>query len=95
MTPSFHNTINLQPDLFAAANASCLNQEERVANWFIANRGREYTPPEIALYVFGNRVPLTSVRRAISNLTDRGLLVKTENKRPGLYGMDNSTWRLA
>jgi len=41
-----------------------------------------------------NQVPITSIRRAISTLTKRGLLIKTDHKVKGQYGRLNYTWML-
>lgn len=38
--------------------------------------------------------PLTSIRRAITTLTQAGALVKTEAKRKGVYGRSEFVWRL-
>ena len=38
--------------------------------------------------------PLTSIRRAIHDLTDKGLLFKTDRKRHGLYGRPEYIWSL-
>jgi hypothetical protein len=40
------------------------------------------------------RVPITSIRRAITNLTDRGLLEKTPNFKVERYGKTNHLWKL-
>jgi hypothetical protein len=39
-------------------------------------------------------VPITSVRRSISDLTDRGLLIKSENSRTGAKGTKEYIWQL-
>lgn len=38
--------------------------------------------------------PITSIRRAITNLTNDGELVKHDRMRMGDYGKDNHTWSL-
>jgi|TARA_Y100000310_G_scaffold29525_1_gene28036 hypothetical protein len=43
---------------------------------------------------YGKQYPLTSIRRAISNLTDNGELVKLDRMVPGNYGKNVHTWRL-
>ena len=37
--------------------------------------------------------PLTSIRRALTNLTDRKLLIKTDKKQKGNYGRAETCWR--
>lgn len=39
-------------------------------------------------------MPLTSVRRSITNLTKKGYLEKTTDKRKGIYGKPEYIWRL-
>ena len=43
---------------------------------------------------FNNVWPLTSVRRAITNLSSDGELVKTNDKVTGIYGKPEHLWRL-
>lgn len=42
----------------------------------------------------GRMPPLTSIRRAITTLTQAGALVKTETKRKGVYGRMEHVWTL-
>ena len=39
-------------------------------------------------------VPITSIRRAMTNLTKRGVLVKTDHKRRGRHGRSEYMWQL-
>jgi len=43
---------------------------------------------------YGKRYPLTSIRRAMSNLTDNGELMKLNRMVMGSYGKNVHTWRL-
>jgi DNA-binding transcriptional regulator PaaX len=36
--------------------------------------------------------PLTSVRRALTNLSKQGKLIKTDEKKKGIYGRDEFIW---
>lgn len=38
--------------------------------------------------------PLTSIRRAITTLTKRGYLIKTEIKKVGIYGAKEYVWQI-
>lgn len=40
-------------------------------------------------------VPITSVRRSITNLTESGHLIKTDRKRTGLFGRPEYIWTIA
>ena len=41
----------------------------------------------------GKKLPITSVRRAISDLTREGVLKKTDKQRIGYYGKREYMWR--
>jgi hypothetical protein len=43
---------------------------------------------------YGKNYPLTSIRRAVSNLTDNGKLIKLDRMVMGSYGKKVHTWRL-
>jgi len=43
---------------------------------------------------FGKNVPLTSIRRAMSDLTKDSQLVKTSDKIIGLFGLPEHQWQL-
>lgn len=43
----------------------------------------------------GRNIPITSVRRAISDLTRNGDLVKTDKQVMGIYGRKEYVWELA
>ena len=70
------------------------SQEEQIMDWFLAYE-QMATPSKIRKLVFANtNVPLTSVRRAMTNLTDSGDLVKTDIQVRGPYGRPEFKWRL-
>jgi hypothetical protein len=41
-----------------------------------------------------DRVPITSIRRALTNLTEQGLLVKTDLQRMGAKGKPEYIWKV-
>lgn len=53
------------------------------------------SPSEVCAVVFSNSIPITSVRRALTNLTDAGDLVKTNTQVKGPYGRPEFVWRIA
>lgn len=93
MALSYYDMTNLQDQDLFREQINAESQEARVFNHFINHRRFEFTPFDILHQVFDDAVPVTSVRRAITNLTDRGQLVRTNNKRPGDYGKLCYTWR--
>lgn len=50
------------------------------------------SPSEIAGHNFFNNVPITSIRRSLTNLTKQGRLIKTSIKVTGQYGRKEHTW---
>ena len=91
-TNLFYNTIGLQGSELAQANASCETQEERVLK--IMQVGCSFTPSHVhwVYNEFYPEVPITSIRRAMTNLTRRGLIRKTDEKEEGKYGKLNYKW---
>jgi len=88
----FHNTIDLVPSEHREREKKAVNQNERILKLFRGSPHKDFTPAEIHL-LLGQQCPITSVRRAISDLCKAGDLIKTENKRVGLYGELNCTWK--
>lgn len=76
-------------------NANRRKQEEKILTWFSLMHWRGFTPEEIHSQVFSQTIPLTSVRRGISELTAAGKLEKTDETRKGYYGCKSHVWRLA
>ena len=54
------------------------------------------TPPQVHEYYekLYDSVPLTSIRRAMTKLTDYGILNMTGEKRKGKYNRENFVWSL-
>lgn len=95
MNPGFHNTIGLRGDDLASAHRACSRQESAVLEVF-RHHARPLTPSDVWRLTSdaGHQWPLTSVRRAITNLTDDGRLVKLARQRTGIYGKPEHHWAL-
>jgi len=91
-TVPFHNTLGLTGRQLVAASRVARGQEAAVLDVFHA-AGRPLSPSEVHARMPG-RVLLTSVRRAISNLTNAGALVKLDQTVPGPYSMPEHLWQL-
>ncbi len=93
MLEHFHNTINASGDTLVAHTITCKSQEERILAIFKETH-KKMTPFEVhhkysKLY---KEVPITSIRRAISNLTEENKLIKLPFMRPEKYGKPNFEW---
>ena|SRR5438128_9656880 len=92
---SFYNTIHLTGEPLADAETHCRNQEERILFLF-----RTYNIPMAPSEVFNKWqlvwpvVPITSIRRAMTNLTKRGELRRAERLKTGLYGYLEHDWEI-
>ena len=76
--------------------AKAVNQEDEILDFFHNATEARYTPSEVLAQVFTRKpVPLTSVRRAMTNLTEQGKLVKCDKQRPGPFGRPEHLWELA
>lgn len=91
-TVPFHNSVGLTGRQLVAASRVAKGQEAAVLEVFRA-AGRPLTPSEVHASMPG-RVLLTSVRRAISNLTQARALVKLDQVQPGPFGQPEHLWTL-
>lgn len=94
--PHFYNTLNINGQNLLNAIESAKKQEDRIMVIMQAKR-RPMSPSQILeVYKswFTGNTPLTSIRRALTNLTNSGKLEKTETQVPGIYGQSEHKWRL-
>ncbi len=70
-------------------------QEQQILDWFLTNPLVPPTGPEyLHRAVFNQKVPLTSVRRALTRLKDSGKLVKSGNIVTSQWGRPINCWKL-
>lgn len=93
---SYHNTNELRGIALSRAMQKAKSQEEIVLLFFKAYPHRSYAPHEILkfLEVELYNAPITSIRRAMSNLKNDGNLVKTDEMIDGPYGQPVHRYRL-
>ncbi len=94
----YHNTTNESGRQLLRYQNKALAQDVRVLAYFELqyNSSGNYvllTPTAALQRVFNNSVPITSVRRALSNLTRAGKL-RTSGTAKGPYGRPEHYWRL-
>lgn len=97
MSLSFHNTVGLEGNELEQAIAKCKSQEEIVMAYFKSRPMRQMTASFVYNFLtehayISSKVPITSIRRAMSNLSYDKLLRKSENKVPGPLGMVEHEW---
>ena len=92
-TKSFYNTINLVGTDLKEARHKVNRQEDRILEIFrIAERAMTPETVEGTYNDLFPPVPLTSIRRAITNLTTSGHLVKCDKMAMGKYGKPVHFW---
>jgi hypothetical protein len=98
MSQHFFNTINFEGEGLKREDAKCAKQEELILSLFKANPNKLLSPSQVHAIV-GKKYqiypPITSIRRALTNLTGRLELIKTDEMVPGLYHLPEHTWKLA
>ena len=94
-TTTFYNTIHESGDKLRESIQKAETQEEKVHAFFKSFPDNSFTPFDI-MYVgiFDDNVPITSIRRAITNLEKKDILEKTTEQREGGYGKVNYCWKL-
>ncbi len=94
MIPDFYNTIGEQGEELENSRNNAKSQEEKILHFFRFQHRYSYlTPFEVQYYVMPS-VPITSVRRAMTNLTKKGYLRKMATQKRERWGKYNYTWRL-
>lgn len=89
---AYYNTTHEEQSVADAELRNCNRQEASILILFRERPSDLLSPWDVAVHV---PFPITSVRRAISDMSDRGLLVKTTTKKQGPYGKSSYCWRLA
>lgn len=91
---SYYNTTNLTGEALKKRQHSARSQEERLLILF--NDFKMLSPSQA--HKIYNRtfkpVPITSIRRAITELTQEGKLIKTDQRSLGDYGHPESCWKI-
>lgn len=95
-TKHYHDTAQAG-DKLDEYTRKAITQDILIAEFFELSAGEIFTPWEVRSLAFkrSNMPPITSVRRAMSNLTRAGILSKTEDlKETGGYGRRSHSWIL-
>ena len=87
----YHNTTKLAGEDLIESKEDAIAQERMIYAWMLDRSGMDFTPFEVKR---GTGIScINSVRRAMTDLTSRGLLVKTGNRRiSGPFRKRNFCW---
>lgn len=91
----FFNTINVRGKQLAEYEVKAEYQEDMIREFFQRQPNVLITPEDLAKHhpAF-SKTPITSIRRAFSNLYSAGVIEKTDTQIEGMYGMPIYCWRL-
>ena len=89
---TFYNTIKEQPSKLAESIAKAKTQEEKIIKCF--KQYERPLSPSMVLSILNINSPITSIRRAMTNLSNEGKLEKTKDYVMGNYGKKEHLWRL-
>ena len=94
-----YNTIGLTGQALKSAWARTTSQKDIILGYFLLHPEASLGPSTLLEKLvkcskIKDNTPITSIRRAMTDLTEEGYLVKTDSKQPGMYGMDEHTWVL-
>lgn len=95
MTKSFYNTTYFEGRELLESEYKAKSQEAKILRFFLQHAGRSFSPSQVHSRVFDDSVPLTSVRRAMTNLTKNDDIRKLELSVVGRYGMPEHHWIIA
>ena len=96
----YYNTNQETGKELRTSRAKTETQEKVIYELFSMNRNSYITPYEVsealsAMNMLGANAPITSIRRAMTNLTIEGKLTKTDRRKMGPYGKKCFCWKLA
>ena len=89
---AYYNTTRQKGEQLKVSWKKTKSQDDKVMEYFHAHG--KGTPSEVWIYFRDSNVPITSIRRSITNLTNSNLLSKTDNKREGVYGRPEYVWEI-
>jgi hypothetical protein len=97
MSKSFFNTINLEGPALEKATARAAYQNDLIIAIFRQNPNRRFSPSQMQKIIsakYGRHLIITSVRRSMTTLTDRGSLTKGDDAQriAGPNGVPENTW---
>jgi len=93
----YYNTNNEKGKQLNKSRSAAKTQDEIILGIFNTWRQSDGLTPseieEILIHHHDKNWPLTSIRRAISTLTDHGKLTKTDKLRGGKYNKNEHIWK--
>ena len=92
---TYYNTIKAKGTQLKEWELKALSQEVLIKRFMELNEDLSFTPFEIQDAFLDEDIiwPITSVRRALTNLTKEKAIIKTDELVPGDFGRPNYKWQ--
>ena len=91
---TYYNTNKESGDTLAKSRVKTKTQEDRIYEYFLTRVMTYDVAPHHLVDLFNDNTPITSIRRALTNLERAGILTKTDVMVEGSYGKMVHTWKL-
>jgi len=88
----YYNTTNAAGMLLSQYEAKAIRQNDAIALFMGQSKGAQ-SPSQVWQELFKESVPITSVRRAMTSLSDEGVLEKLDATVQGPFGRPEHCWR--
>jgi hypothetical protein len=92
---TYYNTNNECGGELSASKERALRQQNRILSFFQTFPEDRFTPEDVWKALYTEDTPITSIRRAITNLTSSGNIIKTDHMKVSSYGKKCHTWQSA
>ena len=89
---TYYNTTDQTGEELQTSHQKTKKQDELIYEYFLSSE--EPLSPSMVQNNLNLNCPITSVRRAITNLTKDGLIEKTNSYVTGSYGKKEHLWKL-
>jgi len=89
---SYYNTTQETGSSLAESHAKAKTQEQKILLCF-HDQGTPLSA-SIICKLLNMAYPITSIRRALTDMTNQGTLEKTDKKVMGMYGKQEHQWKL-
>ena len=88
----FYNTNQEGLEEFSDSSRKAAKQSDVILR--LLEMAKTPMSPSMVYKALGQEWPITSIRRAMTNLTDDGEIVKTQKTTKGIYGKKEHLWAL-
>jgi|TARA_B110000858_G_scaffold47402_1_gene54624 hypothetical protein len=86
----YYNTTNESAEQLEMFESKAKTQSEMIMKFLSSKPSAEYGASRLLSIVFNESIPITSVRRSISNLVKENKLIYTGGTREGLFGRNEN-----